>query len=122
MGEVMGTSTVDHPRVVVDERATQAARTGSNVVARMWAMTTTVSRTQLPSMGLAAGDRPTADVELLAGALAAVEYELARRMHAATMSGSLPLVARLRSWPPGDGQPVPHDGWPGPVPWPRTIR
>jgi hypothetical protein len=46
----------------------------------------------LPAMGLLAGDRPTADVEVLAGAFAAVEYELARRMHAATTAGSLPLV------------------------------
>ncbi len=43
-------------------------------------------------MGLLAGDRPCADVEVLAGAFAVVEYELARRMHAATTAGSLPLV------------------------------
>ena len=43
-------------------------------------------------MGLLAGDRPTADVDVLAGAFAVVEYELARRMHAASSAGSLPLV------------------------------
>ncbi len=102
----MGTLTLDHPTVATDERACDAARAGSTAVARMWAMTTTVSRTDLPDMGLAAGERPTADVELLAGALAAVEYELARRMHAATRSGSLPLVGpgavlAARGWAPG---------------------
>ncbi|MGB7979196.1 MAG: DUF222 domain-containing protein [Candidatus Nanopelagicales bacterium] len=106
MGGLVGTSTLDQPTVVVDERATEAALAGSTVVARMWALTTTVSRTELPGMGLAAGERPTADVELLAGALGAVEYELARRMHAATASGSLPLVGpgavlAARGWAPG---------------------
>ncbi len=43
-------------------------------------------------MGLHAGDRPTADVEVLAGAFAIVECELARRMHAATNAGALPLI------------------------------
>jgi hypothetical protein len=54
-------------------------------------------------MGLLAGDRPTADVEVLAGAFAVVEYELARRMHAATSAGALPLlgpgaVLSARGW------------------------
>ncbi|MGB7980718.1 MAG: DUF222 domain-containing protein [Candidatus Nanopelagicales bacterium] len=43
-------------------------------------------------MGLHAEDRPCADVDVLAGAFAAVEYELARLMHAASTAGSLPLV------------------------------
>jgi hypothetical protein len=58
-------------------------------------------------MGLLAGDRPTADVEVLAGAFAAVEYELARRMHAATMAGSLPLV--------GPGALLAARGWATPL-------
>ena len=54
-------------------------------------------------MGLAAGDRPAADVEVLAGALASCEYELARRMHAAAVAGCLPLV--------GEGAMLAARGW-----------
>jgi hypothetical protein len=43
-------------------------------------------------MGLHAGERPAADVEVLAGTVAAAEYALAARMHAAATSGALPLV------------------------------
>ncbi len=57
-------------------------------------------------MGLLAGDRPSADVEVLAGAFAVVEYELARRMHAATTAGSLPLV--------GPGAVLAARGWASP--------
>ncbi len=58
----------------------------------MWQQVTGCAAGDLPGMGLSAGDRPHADVEVLAGAYAAVEYELARRMHAATAAGALPLV------------------------------
>ncbi len=63
----------------------------------------------LPAMGLTAGERPAADVEVLAGALAAVEYEVARRMHAACANGSLPLagpgaVLTARGWAPGQSR------------------
>ena len=64
----------------------------SGEVARVWAQVSACAAGDLPGMGLHAGDRPTADVEVLAGAFAVVEYELARRMHAATAAGSLPLV------------------------------
>jgi hypothetical protein len=47
-----------------------------------------------------------ADVEVLAGAFAAVEYELARRLHAATTAGSLPLV--------GPGAVLAARGWASP--------
>ena len=62
-----------------------------------------VARGDLPGMGLLAGDRPTADVEVLAGAFAVVEYELARRMHAASGAGAVPLlgpgaVLAARGW------------------------
>jgi Domain of unknown function (DUF222)/HNH endonuclease len=54
-------------------------------------------------MGLSAGDRPAADVEVLASAVAVAEYELARRMHAAAASGSLPfpgpgMMLKARTW------------------------
>ncbi|MGB7980557.1 MAG: hypothetical protein WCF36_07165, partial [Candidatus Nanopelagicales bacterium] len=103
---MVSTTTIDHPQVVLDDRAADAGREGSPQITRLWAMTTAVARTDLPDMGLTAGGRPAADVELLAGALAAMEYELARRMHAATVSGSLPLVGpgallAARGWSPG---------------------
>ncbi len=54
-------------------------------------------------MGLVAGERPAADVEVLCSAVASVEFELARRMAAAARSGSLPLV--------GDGAMLLARGW-----------
>ena len=52
------------------------------------------------------GVRPTADVEVLAGAFAVVEYELARRMHAATAAGAVPLL--------GPGAVLTARGWASP--------
>jgi hypothetical protein len=43
-------------------------------------------------MGLAAGERPAADVDALLSGVASLEYELARRMAAAARAGALPLV------------------------------
>ena len=54
-------------------------------------------------MGLSAGERPAADVEVLCSAVASVEFELARRMVAAARAGSLPLV--------GDGAMLLARGW-----------
>jgi hypothetical protein len=58
---------------------------------------------ELPPMGLAAGGRPAADVDVLLGTVASVEYELARRLHAAHAAGSLPFpdahgMAAARHW------------------------
>ncbi len=75
-----------------DRRAEVALADASGDVGGLWARATGITSVELPDMGLTAGDRPTADVEVLAGALAAVEYELARRMHAAATAGALPLV------------------------------
>ena len=86
------TSTIHGERAVVDPRAVGAVPSASRDVVDLWQRVTQVTAGDLPGMGLLAGDRPTADVEVLAGAYAAVEYELARRMHAATIGGSLPLV------------------------------
>ena len=85
-------SMIQEQCAVVDPRAVGAVPSASGDVADLWQRAIQVSVGELPGMGLLAGDRPTADVEVLAGAYAAVEYELARRMHAATMAGSLPLV------------------------------
>jgi hypothetical protein len=62
-------------------------------------------------MGLSAGERPAADVEVLCSAVASVEFELARRMAAASCSGSLPLV--------GDGAMLLARGWS--VGWARRL-
>ena len=81
----MTSSTLDQTRVV-DPRAIGALPDASCEVADLWARAGSVTGADLPVMGLAAGDRPVADVEVLAGTYAAVEYELARRMHAAATS------------------------------------
>ncbi len=86
------TSTIVDQPVVVDRRAVTAVPAASEEVAEVWARAMSCAVGDLPAMGLLAGDRPCADVEVLAGAFAVVEYELARRMHAATTAGSLPLV------------------------------
>ena len=91
---------------VVDPRAVGAVGSASVEVADLWARATEVACGELPGMGLLAGDRPTADVEVLAGAVAVVEFELARRMHAASSAGSLPLV--------GPGAVLAARGWAAP--------
>ena len=96
-------STIQGQHRAVDPRAAGAVGSASGEVADLWARATGVAVGELPSMGLLAGDRPTADVEVLAGAFAVVEYELARRMHAATSAGALPLlgpgaVLSARGW------------------------
>jgi hypothetical protein len=72
-------------------------------VAGLWEVVSGLTGEALPSMGLAAGLRPAADVDVLLRGLGAVEYELARRMAAAEAAGALPLlgagaVARARAW------------------------
>ena len=96
-------STIQDQHRAVDPRAAGAVGSASGEVADLWARATGVAVGELPSMGLLAGDRPTADVEVLAGAFAVVEYELARRLHAATSAGALPLlgpgaVLAARGW------------------------
>ncbi len=60
-------------------------------------------QSELPPMGLVAGERPAAEVEILCSLVAQVEYDLARRMAAAARAGSLPLV--------GDGAMALARGW-----------
>ena len=100
------TSTILDQQAVVDRRAVGALPAASADVVALWDRSTSCAVGVLPVMGLLAGDRPTADVEVLAGAFAAVEYELARRMHAATTAGSLPLV--------GPGAVLAARGWASP--------
>ncbi len=101
----MSSTTVDQ-RTVVDPRAVGAIGSASAEVVDLWARATGVTVRDLPCMGLLAGERPMADVDVLAGAFAVVEYELARRMHAAASAGSLPLV--------GPGAVLAARGWAGP--------
>ena len=100
------TSTTHDEQALADPRAMGALPQASMDVADVWDRVTSCAAGALPAMGLLAGDRPTADVEVLAGAFAAVEYELARRMHAATTAGSLPLV--------GPGAVLAARGWSSP--------
>ncbi|HSO05015.1 MAG TPA: DUF222 domain-containing protein, partial [Candidatus Limnocylindrales bacterium] len=100
------TSSIQDQQTVVDQRAIGALPSASAEVADLWVRATESASGGLPSMGLLAGERPTADVDILAGAFAAVEYDLARRMHAATSAGSLPLV--------GPGAVLAARGWAAP--------
>ncbi len=102
----MGVLGVDGPPAVVDVRARAAASVASSEVAAVWADLSAISVGAAPAMGLAAGERPEADVEMLCSAVAVAEYELARRMVAAARSGSLPLVGEgamllARGWSSG---------------------
>ncbi len=75
-----------------DVRAAAALPLASAEVTETWTRVAALTAVDLPGMGLAAGDRPASDIEVLAAGVAALEYELARRMHAAAASGSLPLA------------------------------
>jgi hypothetical protein len=91
---------------VGDERARELVIQADPPVGDVWTRILALTGGHLPTMGLAAGERPTADVEVLCSAVAALEYELARRMHAAGESGDLPLVGpgaipRARGWSAG---------------------
>ena len=104
-GPAVTSSVLDPPRVV-DQRAVGALPQASTELADLWAQAAGVAAAGLPVMGLSAGERPVADVEVLAGLFAVVEYEVARRMHAATMAGAMPLV--------GPGAVLAARGWAGP--------
>lgn len=102
----MGVLGVDGPPLVVDVRARAAAPVASLDVAEVWADLSGIASGEVPAMGLAAGERPQADVEVLCSTVAVAEYELARRMVAAARSGSLPLAGAgamllARGWSSG---------------------
>jgi hypothetical protein len=89
--------------VVGDERATAVVPAASPEVGDLWRQVAGLAGGDLPTMGLGAGERPAADVEVLCSAVGSVEFELARRMAAAARAGSLPLV--------GDGAMLTARGW-----------
>jgi hypothetical protein len=78
----------------VDQRAVDLLGDASPEVADAWCAVQGAVSAGLPEMGLASGDRPQADVEVLAGALASCEYLVASRMHAAASAGCLPFGER----------------------------
>jgi hypothetical protein len=99
----MSTDTTTRQRGRGSTRITRALPSSSVEVGEAWIGLRRSAGAEMPQMGLAAGDRPAADVEVLAGAVAVAEYELARRMHAAQAAGSLPLpgpgsMLTARSW------------------------
>lgn len=79
---------------VVDERARAALGNADVPVAHAWRAVRDVADGDPPPMGLSAGDRPVADVEVLAGLMASAEYTVASRLHAASVAGCLPLPDR----------------------------
>ncbi len=100
----MDTSVRD--RSLVDPRAVASLDHASPEVSSSWVGLSMMAFGELPPMGLAAGERPAADVEVLCSAVAIAECELARRMHAASVSGSLPLTGAgalplARGWSAG---------------------
>lgn len=97
--------TLGRARADVAERTTSALGEASTEIADAWASLNGAGSADLPLMGLAAGDRPAADVEVLASAAAMAEYELARRMHAASVAGCLPF--------PGPGTMLTARAWSG---------
>ncbi len=99
----MGVRGAGGPPVLADVRAAAAVPMASPAVGDVWSQLTRLAGGELPSMGLGAGERPAADVEVLCSAVASAEYELARRMVAAGHSGSLPLV--------GEGAMLLARGW-----------
>jgi len=99
----LGTVGTDEPVAAIDQRAAAALVDASGAVVRAHEHVAEMVRSDLPPMGLVAGDRPTADVEVLCSLVAQVEYEFARRTAAAARAGSLPLV--------GDGAMALARGW-----------
>jgi hypothetical protein len=101
----MGAIGTVHQRVV-DARAASAAPRADPPVVQIWQALGSLVGHDAPDMGLFAGERPAADVEVLASMAASAEYELARRMVLAAEAGGLPLqgpgaMLRARGWSPG---------------------
>lgn len=87
-------SLCDAPPRMMDARAIGLLDDASREAARVWRDVRAAVEAGTPQMGLAEGDRPLADVEVLAGALASCEYLVATRMEAAAAAGCLPFGER----------------------------
>lgn len=84
------TTEQDH---LVDRRAHELSVLAGEAEASAWRSCLDVAAERGGAVGLADGDRPVADVEVLAGAAAACEYALATRLHAAEAGGAVPFPA-----------------------------
>lgn len=104
-------STTYAPGGRVDDRAIGHLGRASAEGADAWRAVQAAATAEMPEMGLAAGDRPDADVEVLAGALASCEYLVASRMQAAAAAGCLPFGDR--------GGLLAARGWS--APWARRL-
>ena len=80
-------------------------------VVEAWEMVTQLASDGPDEMGLAAGDRPAADIDVLGASLATMEYTLALSMHAAASAGCVPLG--------GPGAMLTATGWG--APWARRL-
>ena len=76
-----------------------------------WSTVTDLAAAGAGCMGLAAGERPAADVEVLGACLASIEYGVAVFLHAAAAAGCVPLG--------GPGAMLTAAGWSGP--WARRL-
>lgn len=87
------TTTTDSRRGAgtLDARSSAALPDADVPVCLAWEAAIGVAAADPPPMDLSAGERPVADVEVLAGACAALEYGLAMRMHGAAVAGAVPL-------------------------------
>ena len=81
-------------RGATDSRTLGALGDADPQVAAAWGTLARLAAADPPPMGVVAGDRPLADVEVLAAMLAATEYTLATRLHLAASAG----------WPLEDGR------------------
>ena len=91
---------------VVDVRAVSVVPVADRPVVQAWRAVGALAAAEAPGMGLLAGERPAADVEVLASLVASAEFELARRMVLAAAAGGLPLAGpgallRARGWSAG---------------------
>ena len=78
----------------VDLRARDASADADARVVDAWESVLGIARQGPGPLGLAAGERPIADVEVLAGLVASAEYSLARFLHAGVAAGCAPLAGR----------------------------
>lgn len=103
------TATAGPSRGPGSDHSDDPTATASPPVQAMWAAIKSSTQADLPPMGLEAGLGPATDVDLLLRCFGAAEYELARRMDAASRAGALPLkgdgaMALGRRWSRGSAR------------------
>lgn len=78
----------------LDLRAWDASADADPRVVGAWESVLGIAHQGPGPLGLAAGERPIADVEVLAGLVASAEHALARSLHAGAAAGCAPLAGR----------------------------